>query len=305
MARHDIEMEIPPKVVLNSDVRFVVRSDGVKLGELLVSKGSVAWIPGHSPQADPRAVGAVRRADARRTSTAAAPMTVIDPLFDDDGARAMVELCERFGRYRMYLEHEQLETEIGAGLAQRQDALSNFLRTGGLRACRRTRRRARGADQLLPRGVRVRQRDPHRRHRAVPAPRRVRRGGAGDPRPAVIEPAIAYANLMVPGQELAVHTDVPEFRGANRKLVPQWLLVVMLHSGCFDEYRMPIATAIAWFHDCDGGALAYWPDGPPTSRSGTRCVTTPRWCSTPTRCSTASSASPTYPSTHCRACGRA
>ncbi len=51
MARHDIEMEIPPKVVLNSDVRFVVRSDGVKLGELLVSKGSVAWIPGHSPQA--------------------------------------------------------------------------------------------------------------------------------------------------------------------------------------------------------------------------------------------------------------
>jgi hypothetical protein len=51
LARHDIEMEIPPKVVLNSDVRFVVRSDGQKLGELLVSKGSVAWIPGHSPQA--------------------------------------------------------------------------------------------------------------------------------------------------------------------------------------------------------------------------------------------------------------
>ena len=58
-----------------------------------------------------------------------------------------------------------------------------------------------------------------------------------------------------------MHTDVPEFRGANRKLVPQWLLVVMLHSGCFDDYRMPIATGIAWFHDCDGGALAYWPDG--------------------------------------------
>jgi hypothetical protein len=37
--------------VLNSDIRFVVHSDGTKLGELLVSKGSVAWIPGHSPQA--------------------------------------------------------------------------------------------------------------------------------------------------------------------------------------------------------------------------------------------------------------
>ena len=47
MPRHEIE--IPPKVVLNSDVRFVVRSDGEKLGELLVSRGTVAWVPGHSP----------------------------------------------------------------------------------------------------------------------------------------------------------------------------------------------------------------------------------------------------------------
>ena len=29
----------------------------------------------------------------------------------------------------------------------------------------------------------------------------------------VIVPAIVYANLLLPGQELAVHTDVPEFRG--------------------------------------------------------------------------------------------
>ena len=50
MPRHDIEMEIPPKIVLNSDVRFTVHSDDKKLGELLVSKGSIAWIPGHSAQ---------------------------------------------------------------------------------------------------------------------------------------------------------------------------------------------------------------------------------------------------------------
>jgi hypothetical protein len=49
MPRHEIEVEIPPKVVLNSDVRFVVRSDDEKLGELLVSRGSIAWVPGHSP----------------------------------------------------------------------------------------------------------------------------------------------------------------------------------------------------------------------------------------------------------------
>ncbi|HEV7720779.1 MAG TPA: hypothetical protein VGO60_05825 [Iamia sp.] len=78
----------------------------------------------------------------------------------------------------------------------------------------------------------------------------------------VVEPAIAYANLMVPGQELAVHTDVPEFRGADRKRLPQWLLVVMHHSGLFEHWRLPIATGIAWFHDSDHGALAFWPDGP-------------------------------------------
>ena len=51
MPRHDIDIAIPPKIVLNSDVRFVVRSDGEKLGELLVSRGSIAWVPGHSPNA--------------------------------------------------------------------------------------------------------------------------------------------------------------------------------------------------------------------------------------------------------------
>src|SRR5207248_7959988 len=78
----------------------------------------------------------------------------------------------------------------------------------------------------------------------------------------VVVPAIVYANILLPGQELAVHTDVPEFRGANRKVVPQWLLVVMHHAGLFDEWRMPIATAIAYFGEGRGGELAYYPDGP-------------------------------------------
>ena len=67
---------------------------------------------------------------------------------------------------------------------------------------------------------------------------------------------------MVPGQELALHTDVPEFRGANRKLCPQWLLVAMRHSGLFEDWRMPIATGVAWFHDTKGGEFAFYPDGP-------------------------------------------
>ena len=45
MAIHDIEIELPPKVVLHKDVTFVVRSDNEKLGELRISKGSVDWVP--------------------------------------------------------------------------------------------------------------------------------------------------------------------------------------------------------------------------------------------------------------------
>jgi hypothetical protein len=187
---------------------------------------------------------------------------IIDPLFDAAGANAMVDLCERFGRYHMYLEHERIETEIGRGLAQRQDALSNFLRTGGLAGVSEpvsvlaVRTSYFREEYAYGNDARIAGIEPFLHHPAFVEAARAIHG-----RP-VIEPAIAYANLMVPGQELAVHTDVPEFRGANRKAVPQWLLVVMLHSGRFDDYRMPIATGIAWFHDCDGGALAYWPEGP-------------------------------------------
>jgi hypothetical protein len=61
-------------------------------------------------------------------------VVLFDGLFDDAGAAAMVDLCERFGRYRMYIDNEQLDTDIGRGLSQRHDAVMNFLRTGGLSA---------------------------------------------------------------------------------------------------------------------------------------------------------------------------
>jgi hypothetical protein len=195
------------------------------------------------------------------TPSGSAPVTVLDPCFDAADAEALVDLCARFGSYRMYAELEPLETEIGQGLAPRHDALMNFLRTGGLARAQEPRTAlgvrtsyfreeyAYGRDERIDGIARFLYHEPF-----IAAAQSIHDR-------AVIEPAIAYANLMVPGQELAVHTDVPEYRGANRKLVPQWLLVVMHHSGLFDEYRMPIATAIAWFHDCDGGELAYWPDG--------------------------------------------
>jgi len=60
-----------------------------------------------------------------------------------------------------------------------------------------------------------------------------------------------YANVLLPGQELAVHTDVPEFRGASRKTLPQWLLVAMHHSQLFERWRVPIATGVTWWSDSE------------------------------------------------------
>jgi len=195
----------------------------------------------------------------------AGDVIVLDPFMDDADARAMVELCERFGRYRTYAEHERIEADISRGLSQRHDSVRNFLRTGGRAGRGETTAAALAArtsyfreEYAYGREARIEGIERFLFHEGLTeAARRVH----GRP---VIEPAIAYANLMVPGQELAVHTDVPEFRGLNRKLVPQWLLVVMHHSGLFDEWRLPIATGIAWFSENGGGALAYWPDGPAT-----------------------------------------
>ena len=185
-----------------------------------------------------------------------------EPLLDRQQADEMVRLCERFGSYKMYSEERtEVESPMATGLPERYDAAKNFVASGGRlgrkepieRLAARTnyfRESYAYGDEVLAPGI-----EPFLHHEGfVAAAREIHE------RP-VIEPAIVYANLLVPGQELAVHTDVPEFRGANRKRIPQWLLVVMHHSGLFDEWRMPIATAVSWYHDCKGGEFAFYPDG--------------------------------------------
>src|SRR5262245_55055758 len=137
-------------------------------------------------------------------------IVAIDPLLGAEGAAAMVDLCERFGSYGMYSQ-EYVESEIGKGLAQRHDAAMNFVRTGGrfareeptaVLAARTNYFReeyAYGQKPLID-GI-----EPFLDHEGF-----IEAAQAIHGRP-VIEPAIVYANLMVPGQELAVHTDVPEF----------------------------------------------------------------------------------------------
>lgn len=196
-----------------------------------------------------------------------APYEIFDPLLGADEARAMVGLCEAFGTYGLYSE-EALNDGIGEGLPQRFDAAFNFVKTGGrfgrkeelaVLASRTNYFRETYAygEQVFAPGIE----SFFHNSSFIDAARRIHGR-------TLIEPAIVYANILLPGQELAVHTDVPEFRGANRKILPQWLLVVMHHSGLFDAWRMPIATVVAWFHDARGGEFAFYPegpDGPPTA----------------------------------------
>jgi hypothetical protein len=195
----------------------------------------------------------------------AATTIVLDPLMSEAQADAMVRLCEDFGDYRLYVT-ETSESAFASELAQRYDAAVNYVRSGG-RFGRKEKPKTLAlrtnyfresyayGDERFADGI-----DDFLFH-----PSLLDAARSLYDRP-VIEPAIAYANILLPGQELAVHTDVPEFRGANRKLFPQWLMVVMHHSGLFDQWRMPIATGVSYFardgEQAPGGELAYYPDGP-------------------------------------------
>jgi hypothetical protein len=190
-----------------------------------------------------------------------ASFRIFDPLLPASQADAMLELCERFGSYRTYAEDVTASEPFAPYVPQRYDAAANFLRSGG----RFGRREAPGIlasrtnyfrgtyayEQPETPGI-----EPFLRCNSFVEAARAIHGRR------LIVPNIVYANLLLPGQELAVHTDVPEFRGANRKRYPQWLLVVMLHSGLFDRWRMPIATGVAYFGTCQGGEFAFYPNGP-------------------------------------------
>ncbi len=192
-----------------------------------------------------------------------AAVTTFDPLLGGDAGDTMLALRRSFDRggqvgYGMY-SNEGFDTGYAPTIAQRHDTILNYLRDNadtpepiGALAARTNYFRETYAygEEITAPGI-----EPFYRHEGL-----VSAAAALFDRPVVV-PAIVYANILVPGQVLTVHTDVPEFRGASRKVVPQWLLVVMQHSGLFAEWRMPIATAISYFGQGEGGALRYYPDG--------------------------------------------
>ena len=80
----------------------------------------------------------------------------------------------------------------------------------------------------------------------------------------IVRPQIVYTNLtwQLPFHQGGGHTDVPAFRGIDRTLYPIWFLGMMGHSGLFENERINIATAVAWFYEGADGGFEYWPDGP-------------------------------------------
>jgi hypothetical protein len=79
----------------------------------------------------------------------------------------------------------------------------------------------------------------------------------------IVRPHTVYVNLthQLPFPQGRGHTDIPGFRGFDRTTVPVAFLTIMGQSGLFEEFRVKVATAVAWFYEGDDGGFEYWPDG--------------------------------------------
>ena len=80
----------------------------------------------------------------------------------------------------------------------------------------------------------------------------------------IVRPTTVYVNLtyQIPFAQGAGHTDVPVFRGFERTNYPIAFLTVMGLSGLFEDVRVKVATAVAWFYSGYDGGFEYWPEGP-------------------------------------------
>lgn len=53
--------------------------------------------------------------------------------------------------------------------------------------------------------------------------------------------------MILPGQELPMHLNVPYFWGTDRDQLPHWLLVLMKNSKLFDHLFIPQVQGVSWF----------------------------------------------------------
>lgn len=80
----------------------------------------------------------------------------------------------------------------------------------------------------------------------------------------IVLPHTVYVNLtwQLPFAQGRGHVDIPAFRGFDRRERPVAFLTIMGQSGLFEEERVKVATAVAWFYGGADGGFEYWPDGP-------------------------------------------
>ena len=201
---------------------------------------------------------------------------VVDPLLSATEADALGVLWHDFGEYRTSSTRRPGPPRpapapqspppgrriFRPSLAPRADAGRNFVRTGG-----RFGRTAEGPERLRARNDYFREtyaddgevRTPGIQmlldHEGLATAARALHGLA------VVVPTTVYANVLLPGQELGLHTDVPQFRLTLDAPMPLWLRVVMRHSGLFERWRLPVATAVTYLGEGPGGAFAYYPEG--------------------------------------------
>jgi predicted dehydrogenase len=185
-------------------------------------------------------------------------------LFDPcilEGSAPIRDAAIEMGDYEMYVT-EPISEGIGEGLVRRHDAAMNHLRKmteagelGSLQeiAARTNLFRRTWADED---GIYLAGIESLFHHEGFIEAARELVGLE------LVEPMMLYANFLLPGQELSVHTDTPQYRGLSKKQVPEWLLVVMAHSGLFERWRIHIASAVSFFAPCDEGDFILYPDGP-------------------------------------------
>ncbi|TVQ91366.1 MAG: hypothetical protein EA397_09920 [Deltaproteobacteria bacterium] len=185
---------------------------------------------------------------------------LLDPALSAQGFATLQRLVRELGAYRTYVE-KPVQQGFGVGLVRRHDALLHEIRRkvaeGAVESMEATAARTnlfRGilfeAGRIAAPGVEEILNEP----RFLDAARQI----SGCP---VIEPTMLYANLILPGQELMVHTDTPEFFGLAKDRAPEWLLVVMHHSGLFASERIAIAGGVTFLGSCEAGAFRFWPAG--------------------------------------------
>lgn len=193
----------------------------------------------------------------------APPFLVLDPCLSEADAERLLDLLRGFGAYAMYVQGATATTGLGAGLVRRHDALLNYVKEGYASGAPESMEHV-GSRTNLFRGVLAEGstvRVPGSEgllyhHEPFLSAARALTGLA------LVVPDMLYANLMLPGQELPVHTDTPEYRGLSKADAPEWFLVVMMHSGLFEDWRVRIAGGVTFLRPPrEGGAFVVYPEG--------------------------------------------